>query len=270
MREALAAVRELTDFEPDVAMTLGSGLGALADTFDDATRISYEKLPGLPVSTVKGHAGELVLGTLGGTRCVVMKGRVHRYEGHGADTVVFGVRLMASLGARAFVVTNAAGGISAKLAPGDLMLITDQLNLTGVSPLFGHNDDALGPRFPDMSEPFDRELGELALRHAEAHGGLKQGVYSGVNGPQYETPAEVRMLRTLGGDAVGMSTVLEVIAARHLGLRTLGISCITNIASGLSDEALDHADVTAVAAEARGRFQGLVRAVVADIPALLR
>jgi purine-nucleoside phosphorylase len=252
---------------PEVALVLGSGLGTLADAFEDAVAIDYTDLPGLPASTVVGHRGRLVLGRLEGRSCVAMQGRVHLYEGHEPATVAHGVRLMRRLGAHTLMVTNAAGGVRPDLRPGDLMLITDQLNLTARTPLLGPNDDALGPRFPDMGQAYDPALREVA-RAAAARLALPlpEGVYAGVLGPQYETPAEVRMLRALGGDAVGMSTVLEVIAARHAGLRVLGLSCITNAAAGLSDEVLNHADVERVARRAHSSFEALVRAILADLP----
>jgi purine-nucleoside phosphorylase len=255
-------------FVPEVALVLGSGLGTLADSFEDAVAIDFHDLPGLPASTVVGHRGRLVLGRLEGRRCVAMQGRVHLYEGHDPHTVAHGVRLMRALGAHAMLVTNAAGGVRADLRPGDLMLITDQLNLTARTPLLGPNDERVGPRFPDMSGAYDPQLSQLA-REAAGRLALRlpEGVYAGVLGPQYETPAEVRMLRTLGGDAVGMSTVLEVIAARHAGLRVVGVSCITNAAAGLSDEVLSHADVERVAKQAHASFEALVRALVADIAA---
>lgn len=261
-------VREhLPGAHPEIALVLGSGLGTLADAFDDAVAIDYADLPGLPSSTVIGHRGRLVLGQLEGRACVAMQGRVHLYEGHEPATVAHGVRLMRRLGAHTLIVTNAAGGLRADLRPGDLMLITDQLNLTARTPLFGPNDESLGSRFPDMGQAFDPALCDVA-RAAAARLGLPlpEGVYAGVLGPQYETPAEVRMLRLLGGDAVGMSTVLEVIAARHAGLRTLGLSCITNAAAGLTDAVLDHADVERVARLAHARFEALVRGIVAGIP----
>lgn len=264
----VALVRErLPGAHPEIALVLGSGLGSLADAFEDAVAIDYAELPGLPSSTVIGHRGRLVLGRFEGRACVAMQGRVHLYEGHEPATVAHGVRLMRRLGAHTLVVTNAAGGLRADLRPGDLMLITDQLNLTARTPLFGPNDETLGPRFPDMGQAFDPALRDVARAAATQLGvPLPEGVYAGVLGPQYETPAEVRMLRVLGGDAVGMSTVLEVIAARHVGLRTLGLSCITNAAAGLTDEVLQHADVERVAREAHARFEALVRAIVSSVP----
>ncbi|MCA9602466.1 MAG: purine-nucleoside phosphorylase [Myxococcales bacterium] len=250
---------------PKIALVLGSGLGGFADTLEESVAIPYEEIDGMPVSGVEGHAGNLVFGRVGGVPVVAMQGRVHLYEGHSADEVVFGTRLMARLGAESMVITNAAGGISPDLDVGDLMLIEDHLNLTGRNCLVGPNEKALGPRFPDMTEAYDRELRDLAIAASEQLGfALKGGVYAGLLGPTYETPAEIRMLRTLGAQAVGMSTVLEVIAARHMGMRCLGISCITNKAAGLGDEKLDHAEVQVAANQVHDRFVSLLRHVIED------
>ncbi|MBX3249770.1 MAG: purine-nucleoside phosphorylase [Myxococcales bacterium] len=263
LARAAEDVRRHTDRVPKVALVLGSGLGAWADAIDDRVVIPFSEIRGMASSGVEGHAGNLVLGTAEGVSVVTMQGRVHLYEGHPPEDVVFGLRLMLHLGARTVIITNAAGGIGDHLDVGDLMLIEDQLNLTGTSPLLGHNEDALGPRFVDMTTPYDGELRHLATEGARALGfEVKSGVYTGVLGPSYETPAEIRMYRTLGGDAVGMSTVLEVIAARHMGARVLGISCITNKAAGLGHEVLDHADVQEVAAQVRERFVSLLGAVL--------
>lgn len=261
---AVADVRKVSDQVPEVALVLGSGLGAFADTLEEADKIPYRAIGGMPESAVAGHEGNLVLGTAEGKRCVAMQGRVHLYEGHSPDEVVFGLRLMIRLGAKTVLITNAAGGIGDHLEVGDLMLITDQLNFTGQSSLTGPNDDALGPRFVDMTQTFDPHLRELAAEGAGALGfELKEGVYVGVLGPSYETPAEIRFFRSAGGHAVGMSTVLEVIAARHMGARILGISCITNKAAGLGDEeVLTHAEVQENAKGARGRFVSLLGAVL--------
>lgn len=249
---------------PEVALVLGSGLGAFADTFADSVAIPYDEIPGMHASTVKGHAGQLVIGKVGAVTAVAMQGRIHLYEGHDPHEVVFGARLMRTLGAEQVIITNAAGGTADSLEPGDLMLITDQLNLTGTNSLLGANDERIGPRFPDMSTAFDAELGERASEVAKGLGfELARGVYAGLLGPTYETPAEVRMLRTLGADAVGMSTVLEVIAARHMGARVLGISCITNKAAGLGHETLDHKEVQEVAERVRERFIALLRGLLA-------
>lgn len=252
--------------EPKVALVLGSGLGGLADQIASPTVADYDDVSGMPTSAVAGHVGRFVAGDLGGVPVVAMQGRAHLYEGHSADVVVRGVRIMIALGARVLIVTNAAGGIAPQLTAGTLMLIDDQLNLTGQNCLIGPNDDALGPRFADMTRAYDTELSALALRTAERHGlSLARGVYAGVLGPSYETPAEIRMLRTIGADAVGMSTVLEVIAARHAGVRCLGVSCITNAAAGVTMEVLSHADVQRVANAAAGRLQLLITGVVAEL-----
>jgi purine-nucleoside phosphorylase len=220
----------------------------------------------MPVSSVAGHAGQLVIGEAEGAMCIAMQGRVHLYEGHDAADVVFGVRLMMCLGARTVIITNAAGAANPALEPGDLMLIEDHLNLTGRTPLLGQNDDALGPRFPDMSQAYDLELRNLAHRVAVERGiALRGGIYGGLLGPSYETPAEIRMMQRLGADAVGMSTVLETIAARHAGARVLGISCITNKGAGLSAQLLDHADVQATADRVGDRFVSLLRGVLAAL-----
>ncbi|AKF05739.1 purine-nucleoside phosphorylase [Sandaracinus amylolyticus] len=266
LEEAVAAVRARTDACPRVALVLGSGLGSFADTLEGATRIPYEDIPGMPVSGVAGHAGRLVIGRAEGVPCVAMQGRVHLYEGHDPGDVVFGLRLMMRLGAKVLVVTNAAGGANPALEPGDLMLIEDHLNMTGRTPLLGPNDEALGPRFPDMSEAYDPGLRRLARKVAGELGiPLRGGVYAGLLGPSYETPAEIRMLQRLGADAVGMSTVLETIAARHAGARVLGISCITNKGAGLSAQLLDHAEVQEVADRVRDRFVALLRGVLAAL-----
>jgi purine-nucleoside phosphorylase len=263
LERAAEEVRARTDLTPEVALVLGSGLGSYADSLDPKVVVPYAEIPSMPVSKVVGHAGNLVLGKAGPLPAVAMQGRVHLYEGHPTADVVFGVRLMHHLGAETLIITNAAGGCGDGLAPGDLMRISDHLNLTGQNPLVGPNEDALGPRFPDLSQAYDPALGELAADVAKAGGfELKHGVYAGLLGPTYETPAEVRMMRTLGADAVGMSTVLEVIAARHLGMRVLGISCITNLAAGISDQPLSHEEVTETADRVRARFEGLIAGVL--------
>ncbi len=243
----------------EVAMVLGSGLGDYANRLEEAVAIPYAEIPHMPVSGVSGHAGNLVVGTWADKRVAAMQGRAHLYEGCSPHEVVFGVRLMASLGAKTLIVTNAAGGISSELAPGDLMAITDQLNLTGTSSLIGPIDGREGERFVDMSAAFDPALVEAASEVAKALGfELRRGVYAGLLGPAYETPAEVRMLASLGADAVGMSTVLEVLAARHLGLRVAGISCISNLAAGIAKGPLSHAEVKETAGRVRSRFEALL------------
>ena len=260
---AVADVRKHSDLVPKVALVLGSGLGAYADALTDKVVVPYSEITGMPVSGVAGHAGNLVLGTAEGVPAVAMQGRVHLYEGHDPNDVVFGLRLMLRLGATHVVITNAAGGLGEHLAVGDLMIITDQLNLTGQNPLVGPNEQALGPRFVDMTKTFDPELRELAHEGARALGfELKEGVYVGLLGPTYETPAEIRMLQTIGGHAVGMSTVLEVVAARHMGARVLGISCITNLAAGLGEGTLSHEEVQETADRVRERFISLLGAIL--------
>ncbi|MBX3275068.1 MAG: purine-nucleoside phosphorylase [Sandaracinaceae bacterium] len=261
--EAAADVRARTERRARAALVLGSGLGGYADTLADREVVPYEAIRHMPASKIVGHAGNLVFGRVGALDVVAMQGRVHLYEGHSPADVVFGVRLMHHLGADTLVITNAAGGCADGMVAGDLMLIEDHLNLTGRSCLEGPNEDALGPRFPDMSRAYDPALGAIAGEVAAAAGfSLRRGVYAGLLGPSYETPAEIRMLRTLGADAVGMSTVLEVIAARHVGMRVLGVSCITNLAAGISPHALSHDEVTETATRVRDRFSGLLTGVL--------
>lgn len=249
---------------PKLGVILGSGLGTVADRVTDAASIGFAEIEGFPRSTVVGHAGRLVAGSLSGKDVVVMAGRAHLYEGNSPAMVTFPVRVMRSLGVETLVVTNAAGGIRADLKAGSFMVIADHLNLTGVNPLQGANDERLGVRFPDMTEAYDRELRERALSLGKRLGiGLAEGVYAAMAGPSYETPAEIRMLRTLGADAVGMSTVPEVIVARHGGMKVLGISFIANAAAGLSKTPLTHEEVTAEGAKARARFEKLVLELVA-------
>jgi len=262
---ARAWVRGRTEVRPVVGLVLGSGLGALADRLEGAVSIPYEEIPEFPAASVAGHAGRLVVGTLGGVPVAAMQGRVHAYEGWSAGDLTFGVRLLAATGVRALLVTNAAGAVNPGLAPGDLVRITDQLNLTGLNPLTGPNDERIGPRFPDMSQPYDPQLGALLDASAARLGiGLGTGVYAGVSGPSYETPAEIRMLRTLGADLVGMSTVLEVIAARHAGIRVAAVSLVTNLAAGLAGKPLSHTDVLAAGEGARDRVTRLAMAWVAE------
>jgi purine-nucleoside phosphorylase len=256
---ALAAIRERSPIVPRAAVVLGSGLGGFADGVEGAIEIPYEEIPGWPVSTALGHAGTLVLGTVAGVPVAVMKGRAHLYEGHPADRVVFGVRVLGRLGAGTLVVTNACGGVREDLRPGELVLVSDHLNLQGTSPLVGPNDDLLGPRFPDMSAAYDPELRALAHAAADRLGqSLTEGVYAAWLGPAFETPAEIRMIRKLGADLVGMSTVPEVLAARHMGLRCLAISCVTNMAAGILPEPIDAEHVLAVGAQAQGRLTALL------------
>lgn len=248
---------------PPIGVVLGSGLGALASSLDHAVAIPYSGIPHFPVSTVEGHAGRLVFGDLDSTPICALQGRFHLYEGYGAPEVVFPIRALARLGVKAFVITNAAGGINKAFAPGDLMLIADHLNLSGQNPLAGVHDDRLGPRFPDMSEAYAVELRRLA-RDAALEVGLelREGVYCVLSGPSYETPAEVRMLASLGADAVGMSTIPEVIACRQMGVRVLGISLISNLAAGISKVPLTHAEVIETGERVAEDFVRLIRATV--------
>ncbi len=264
MTDALDFIRRHTDLVPEVALVLGSGLGALADEVEDAVTIPTGDVPGYPVSTVAGHAGRLVFGRLEGRPVVVIQGRVHVYEGYGGRAVGFPIRLAHALGAKGLVLTNAAGGINADFGPGTLMLITDHLNMTSVSPLTGPTGEG-ETRFPDMSDPYDAAWRARAVAVAERLGvPMRQGVYAFTTGPSYETPAEIRFFRLAGGDAVGMSTVPETIQAAALGMPVLGLSTITNAAAGMSGEALDHNDVLAVGQRVRDSLSRLVRGIVAE------
>jgi len=262
---ALAWIRGRTDVRPEAAVVLGSGLGAFAARLADPVVIPYGEIPEFPVSRVVGHAGRLVIGRLaaarGGVAVAALQGRVHGYEGWSAADVAFGVRVVALLGARVLAVTNASGGIAPELAPGDLVRITDHLNLAGANPLTGPNDERLGPRFPDLTTAYDPALGARLDEAASALGiALRRGVYACVPGPSYETPAEIRMLRAMGADLVGMSTVPEVIAARHMGVRVAGVSLVANRAAGLSGTPLTHEEVAAVAAREGERLAALLAA----------
>ncbi len=266
VEELATALREMSGQEPKVGLVLGSGLGAFADQLDAPVSKEYGELPHMPVSAVPGHSGRMVRGCSGGVPLIVMQGRVHAYEGWSLDDVVLGVRAFCRLGIGALIVTNAGGGIHVDLRPGDFMRITDHLNLTGDSPLRGPNDDRLGPRFPDMSSAYDRELGEhLEMVASRCGQSLRRGVYAYMPGPSYETPAEIRMLRVLGADAVGMSTVPEVIAARHMGVRCVGISVITNLAAGISPSDLSHSEVKETATRVEGTFIKLLQRFIATL-----
>jgi purine-nucleoside phosphorylase len=240
---AAAFVRTRTALRPSIGVVLGSGLGAFADALEGAVAMPFAEIPHFPASTVVGHSGALVVGRSRGVPVAVMKGRVHFYEGYSLDQVVFPVRALGRLGVKTLVLTNAAGAINPAFAPGDLMVIEDHLNLLG-NPLLGPNEEALGPRFPDLSEAYDRGLRDVAeAACAAASVRCHRGVYVALTGPSYETPAEIRMFRTMGADAVGMSTAPEVVAARHAGMRVAGLSCLTNMAAGVTDRPLDHREV---------------------------
>lgn len=261
--EAAAYIRQISPERPEIGLILGSGLGVLADLITEEVRIAYHDIPHFPVSTVEGHEGELLLGVIEGRRVVMMKGRFHMYEGYGPETTAFPVRVMKELGVTSLLVTNAAGGVNTDFSAGDLMLITDHLNLTGRNPLIGPNDPELGVRFPDMSSAYSRRLLDAARETAASQGyTFREGVYAGLLGPNYETPAEIVMLRRLGADAVGMSTVSETIVARHAGIEVLGISCITNMGAGILDQPLSHDEVMETAELVRERFLRLVLALI--------
>lgn len=248
--------------EIDFGLILGSGLGELAEEIEEAIVIPYDQIPFFPTSTVVGHAGQLVYGTLSGKKVLAMQGRFHFYEGHSMQTVTYPVRVMAALKAHSVIVTNATGGVNESFVPGDLMLITDHINFTGQNPLIGPNEDEIGPRFPDMSEAYTLTYREVAKEAAsQLDLTLKEGVYMGYSGPTYETPAEIRMSRTMGADAVGMSTVPEVIVAAHSGLKVLGISCITNLAAGMQAN-LNHEEVVETTQRVKQSFKALIKEVL--------
>jgi purine-nucleoside phosphorylase len=239
---------------------------ALADELSEATRIPYANIPGFPRSTAIGHAGQMVIGNAGDIAVVAMQGRVHLYEGYSAREVSFPIRVFGRMGVQALILTNAAGGINLEYKQGALVVLTDHINLQGSNPLVGANDDRFGPRFPDMTQAYSKPYREIALRAATRLGKpLYQGVYAGLPGPSYETPAEIRYLRAVGADLVGMSTIPEVIVARHMGLKVLAISCVTNMAAGISDEVLCHEDVLKTTERVKGDFVGLLRAVLPEI-----
>jgi purine-nucleoside phosphorylase len=265
-RGVTAVWARLRGAAPRVGMILGSGLGSFADTLAGARKISFADIPGFAASTVVGHAGNLVHGTAHGVPVVAMQGRIHYYEGHDIAKVIFPARVLVALGCKTLIITNAAGGLDPAMSPGDLVVLRDHLNLLGVSPLRGPNDDSLGPRFPDMSEVYDRKLRAIAADAGKSIGlRLREGVYAALPGPSYETPAEIKMLRTLGADLVGMSTVPEAIAARHMGARVLGISCVTNLAAGIATHTLSHDEVTETAARVRGQFEKLLGEILARV-----
>lgn len=255
-----------TALRPRIGLVLGSGLGGFADELTDANRIPYSAIPWFPRSTAIGHAGQMVIGKTDGVAVAAMQGRVHLYEGYSPQEVVFPVRVFARMGTGALVLTNAAGGVNLKYKQGGLVIISDHINLQGQNPLVGANDDRLGLRFPDMTQAYWKPYREMALEEGRKLGlKLHEGVYAGLLGPSYETPAEIRYLRAIGADLVGMSTVPEVIAARHMGLKVLAISCVTNMAAGILDQVINHVEVLETAERVRGEFVGLVRRMIRRI-----
>lgn len=267
LEKTVEYLKGMIDGVPEIAVILGSGLGRLADFIEGKQEIPYGEIPNFPNTTVPGHEGKLIFGRLGDRNVVAMKGRFHYYEGHDMGTVVYPVRAFGLLGIKNLIVTNAAGGVNTGFEPGDLMLIRDHISFFAENPLRGENLDELGPRFPDMSAAYDRTLQKVAQACAERIGiDLKYGVYAYCKGPSFETPAEIRALRALGADAVGMSTVPEVIVARHMGMRVLGISCITNMAAGILDQPLTHEEVMETGKKVEQKFSSLVKEIVSQWP----
>ena len=259
-------IQSKTDMVPEVGIILGSGLGVYADEIQNKTIISYEEIPGFHKTTVAGHKGQLIIGEVHGVKVAAMQGRYHTYEGHNLEDVVLPTRVLKFLGCSSLILTNAAGGINPAYKPGDLVLIKDHINMTGRNPLIGSNIEELGERFPDMTRTYNPALQELTMSAAKSLGfEIKTGVYCGLLGPTYETPAEIQMLKTIGGDLVGMSTVPEAIAGNHMGLKIAGISCVTNLAAGIGGEELKHEDVKEVAKIAMNKFSNLVSALVDQI-----
>lgn len=267
-QEAVDRIRQQIGVQPvEIAIVLGSGLGEFAGRIEHPQVIAYRDIPHFRPCGVEGHSGNLIFGTVGGRQVVCQQGRYHYYEGHQAADIVLPIRVMSKLGAKYLLVTNAAGGINEGFDPGDIMLIRDHINFMGMNPLRGPNESSFGPRFPDMSHAYDPELGELMLHVArDASVFLREGTYLAVSGPSYETPAEIRMFRTLGADAVGMSTVPEVIAANHLGMKVTGLSCISNAAAGMEDQTLSHDDVSDVVGRSSAPFESLVSRWIERLP----
>jgi purine-nucleoside phosphorylase len=266
MKDSTKYIKDVSSINPEIGIILGSGLGMLAEDIEDEIIIPYKNIPYFPVSTVKGHKGQLVLGYLSGKPVICMQGRFHYYEGYSMQNVVYPVRIMQMLGVSKLIVTNSAGGINTDFQPGDLMIIIDHINLMGINPLIGKNYDDFGERFPDMTRAYDSQMMDKAAQAADSLAiQLKRGVYAAMTGPSYETPAEIRFLRAIGADAVGMSTVPEVIVANHGGMKVLGVSCITNMAAGVFNKPLNHAEVVEIANQAASRFVKLVKKVIADL-----
>jgi purine-nucleoside phosphorylase len=267
VENAVRSIRSRSEVDAKVAVVLGSGLGAFAEDFEQSVSLPYREIPGFVSSTAEGHVGRLVIGKVKGVPVLAMQGRVHYYEGYTLEEVTFPIRTFHLLGIKTLILTNAAGGIDVQLTQGALMVISDHLNLMGVNPLRGRNDERFGPRFPDMSEVYTRELQELATEEArELDITVRRGIYAALAGPSYETPAEIHMLRAFGADAVGMSTVPEAIVARHMGMKVLGISCITNMAAGISETPIHHEEVMETGQKVREKFTELLRRVIAKLP----
>ncbi|NLC76599.1 MAG: purine-nucleoside phosphorylase [Clostridia bacterium] len=269
MEQLLTKIKETSTYllqclnHPQIGLVLGSGLGDLVEQIREPMTVAYHEIPHFPVTTVEGHSGRLVAGIIEGKKVLAMQGRFHYYEGYSLEEVTFPIRVMRELGIKTLIITNAAGGINACFQPGDIMLITDHINFLGLNPLRGPNHVELGPRFPDMTEAYSPELQAIARQTAARLGmTLREGIYAWVSGPSYETPAEVKLLGLLGADAVGMSTVPEVIVANHGGMQVLGLSCITNVAAGLGHARLDHEDVVATAEKGKGEFQKLISGII--------
>ena len=264
---AARVIRSRIKSQPEIALVLGSGLGGFADEFENAVRIPYQEVPGFATSTAQGHAGRLVIGEVAGRPVIAMQGRFHYYEGYSLEEVTFPIRVFKLLGVQNLLLTNAAGGIDVRLSQGSLMVISDHLNLMGVNPLRGPNDERFGPRFPDMSEVYSRPLQELVVDAAKELGvTVRRGIYAALGGPSYETPAEIHMFRQFEADAVGMSTVPEAIVARHMGMNVLGISCITNMAAGISEQPINHEEVIETGEQVRETLTQLLRRVISKIP----
>ena len=264
---AARSIRARTAVNAKVAVVLGSGLGGFAEEFEDQVSLPYRDIPGFVSSTAEGHVGSLVIGKVAGVPVLAMQGRVHYYEGYTLEEVTFPIRTFKLLGINTLILTNAAGGIDVQLTQGALMVISDHLNLMSVNPLRGPNDERFGPRFPDLTEVYARELQELATEEARALGiTIRRGIYAALAGPSYETPAEIHMLRAFGADAVGMSTVPEAIVARHMGMKVLGISCITNMAAGISETPINHEEVMETGQKVSEKFTQLLRRVIAKVP----
>ena len=264
--KAARVIREKTKTDVPVAIVLGSGLGGFADGLTDATAVPYDQIPGFARATVEGHAGRLVIGKAGDSLIAAQQGRFHFYEGYSLEDVTFPIRVLKLLGVRTLILTNASGALNVEYTPGSLMVITDHINLMGVNPLIGPNDERFGPRFPDLTNVYSPELQDIVLHEAETMNlQMRRGVYAALTGPSYETPAEIHMVRSLGADAVGMSTVPEAIVARHMDIQVVGISCITNLAAGVTDRPVDHSQVIAIGERIRESFSELLRRVIPKV-----